>query len=97
MRAWLILLGGLLIWAAHFFALYGVASIFPGMALARYLTLALTLAAGVAAGWLLLRTIRAVRDQEADPLTSWMYRISATGSGLALVAILFQGAPALFA
>ena len=97
MRAWLIMLGGLLIWAAHFFALYAVASIFPGMALARYLTVALTLAAAVAAGWLLLRTSRAVSDKEEDALESWMYRMSATGSGLALVAILYQGAPALLA
>jgi hypothetical protein len=94
MRAWLVLLGGLIVWAAHFFALYAVASIFPGLAVARYLTLALTLVAAGAAGWLLLWTSRSVRDPLFDPLTSWISKIGAIGSGLALIAILYQGAPA---
>ena len=45
MRAWLLLLQGFLVWTAHFFGLYIAASLFPGTALAEWLTVALTLVA----------------------------------------------------
>ena len=32
MRTWLLLLGGLIVWAAHFSILWGASSIFPGTA-----------------------------------------------------------------
>jgi hypothetical protein len=95
MRVWLLLLGGLLVWTSHFFAIYAAASLFPGTALARYLTVALTVIAATAAAWLLWRTGRATRNPDLEPLTAWTMRFAAVGSGLALIAILYQGAPAL--
>lgn len=95
MRSWLILLGGLLIWTADFFALYGVASIFPGLEIARYLTLAITAVAAAAATWLLLRMLTRMRDPASDELADWIPKLAAAEAALALVAILYQGAPAL--
>ena len=42
MREWTILLGGLVIWAAHFFTLYAISSILPGEDEARFLVLGAT-------------------------------------------------------
>lgn len=95
MRSWLLLLGGLLIWAADFFALYGVASIFPGMEVARYLSLAVTAIAAAAAAWLLLRMLARMRSPASDELADWIPKLAAAEAALALVAILYQGAPAL--
>ena len=44
MRAWLFILGGLIVWTVHFFGLYVLASVFPDMAIARVLAGFLTLA-----------------------------------------------------
>lgn len=96
MRAWAILLGGLLVWTVHFFTLYAVASIFPGTLLARVLTGAVTLACLAAAAWLLRSALRAGRA-EGDAFTGWTHRIAALAAGIALVAILWQGFPALLA
>ena len=97
MRVWSLMLSGLLLWTAHFFAVYAAASIFPGTALARYITAGLTVIAAAAAAWLLWRTGSALRDPEVEPLRAWTLKFAAAGNGLALVAILYQGAPALLA
>lgn len=96
MRQWSFLLGGLLVWTAHFFGVYVAASLFPGSPVARWLTVAITLAALAAAGWLLAVSLRGLNRLQAPSFERWSYGISALGSGLALVAILFQGLPALF-
>lgn len=95
MRAWAMLLGGLLVWAAHFFSLYIGASLFPGTATARWLAIVATLAAAAAAGWLLSLSIRQSRHAEADELQRWLAGFAAAGCGLALLAIFYQGLPAL--
>ena len=97
MRVWLLLLGGLLIWTGHFFAIYAAASLFPGTLLAYYFTGGLTVIAAVAAAWLLWRTSRTMRDPHLEPLTAWTNKFAAVGSGLALIAIFYQGAVALLA
>lgn len=97
MSAWAAMLGGLLVWAAHFFALYGIASLFPGMAAARWLTVAATLAALAAAGALLVQALRRRRAAPDHDLERWMAGLAALGSGIALVAIAYQGLPALLA
>lgn len=93
MRSWALLLGGLLVWTAHFFALYGIASIFPDTGLARILTGVATLIAAAGALWLLVVAWRAGRSD--DDLTRWTGGLTALGAGLALIAVLWQGLPAL--
>lgn len=93
MKPWFVMLGGLLIWAAHFFALYAAASLFPGTDTAWYLTLLLTVVATGAASWLLWRTRRAPQgDHDGDELRRWMRGLASMGCVLALIAILYQGA-----
>lgn len=99
MRTWLFLLAGLLVWTAHFFGVYIVASLFPGMELARWLTGLLTVAALALLAWLSLPVIRRLRSGEGDGdgLARWIDGISLLGSALAAVAVLYQGLPALTA
>lgn len=87
------MLGGFLVWAAHFFVLYGFASLFPGTAIARWLTILATIVALAATAWGLRRSLTA--RQSADGLGSWMDGIAAAGHGTAFIAILYQGLPAL--
>lgn len=95
MRSWAFLLGGLLIWALHFFLVYGVASVFPGTALARILTAAATLLCLSGALLLLWPAARHWRAADRDGLSRWMSGVAAAGAALAAVAIVFQGLPAL--
>ena len=95
MGKWIILLGGLTIWAAHFFLLYAFASLFPGRDLARILSLAATLPALAASGWLLWLTARRRQPQASDDFGRWVGNIGALGAALAIVAILWQALPAL--
>ena len=95
MRAWVLLLGGLLDWALHFFLVYGIASVFPGTTLARMLTIAATLLCLGVALFVLRSSSRGWRGADKDDLSRWMWGVSAGGAGLAAVAIVFQGLPAL--
>lgn len=92
MRAWAIFLAGLILWAVHFLALYIVASVFLTTPLARVLTLLIT-ALCLGAATLLFLRLRAVQDR--SELDRWMKRVAQAGIGLAGVAILWQGLPAL--
>jgi hypothetical protein len=92
MRSWLILLGGLLLWAAHFFLAYGLGEFAAQDAAVRIAIVAATLLA-VAAELLLLR--HCLRQREAD-FAGWQYRIGAVGAAIGGIAILWQGLPALF-
>ena len=93
MRAWTILLGGLAVWAAHFFVIYGIASVLPGRPEARWLVLAATLPAVAADGLILWRTIG--RGRRPDPLGRWTSQLGAMGAAISLIAVLWQSAPAL--
>ena len=95
MRAWLLLLSGLIVWTAHFFGVYTAASLFPGTALARWLTGFLTLAA---LGLLVAITYAVKskwRRRENDSLALWADRLALLGGAIAGIAILYQGLPAL--
>ena len=92
MRHWIILLGGLSVWAAHFLVLYGIASILPGSRAAAWLVLIATLAA-TAAGVVLRHAIALARG--TDALERWSAQIGAIGAAISLLAILWQAAPAL--
>lgn len=95
MGKWVLLLGGLLVWTAHFFLLYAFASLFPGSATARLLTGVATAAGLAANGLLLWRLAGASLLKESDDLDRWMRDLAATGAILSLVAVAWQGLPAL--
>ena len=86
------MLGGLLVWAAHFFTLYVLASVFGSSPAARIGTVAATLVA-VAVDVVILRKVW--RLGEGDPFRRWTASLGALGAGLSLVAVLWQGLPAL--
>ncbi|MGI8704526.1 MAG: hypothetical protein ACR2JJ_01790 [Sphingomicrobium sp.] len=95
MRKWSLLLGGLTIWAAHFFLLYGFASIFPGSRLANILTLIVTvpaLAANAVLGW---TAWTGALIANADELDKWVLKVASAGAALSFVAILWQALPAV--
>lgn len=91
------MLGGLLVWAAHFFLLYGIASIFPGGEIAYWLTIAATVPAIAADAGLLAHAALLRRRGNADELRSWMIDIAAGGAALSLLALLWQVLPAFIA
>lgn len=92
MRSWLLLLGGLLVWAVHFFALYAVGSIFLTTDLARGLTIALTLICLLA---LALIGRRAWLDHVPDTESDWIRVVALWGVAIGGIAILWQGLVAL--
>lgn len=95
MRTWLLLLGGLLIWAAHFFLLYAFASIWPGSQTARWLVLAVTAAALAADGAIIWLAAKVPRSGDDDQLGQWMWRFAFAGALLSSAAVVWQGFPAL--
>lgn len=88
MRTWLILLGGMLVWTAHFFGLYAIAEIAPQRAPVLALTM---LCLGVDL-WLLRAISRLRRD---DPFAAWRRSVASAGAGLSLLAVAWQALPAL--
>jgi len=94
MRAWLYLLGGMLIWAIDFFALYIVASVFHTSGTARLITLAVTLLCLCAAAWLARSAWRRA-GAAPDPFGRWTHKLAAWTAAAASVAIVWQGLPAL--
>lgn len=92
MRRWLLLTGGMIAWAIHFFALYAIGSVFLTTGTARWLTLVAT-ALCLGGDLLLLRMI--LRRQPGDETDRWIVRVGAGQAALAAVAILWQGLPAL--
>ena len=89
------MLGGLMVWAAHFFVLYGIASLLPGWPEARWLVLAATLPAVAADGLLLWKTMG--EANQLDSLDRWISQLGATGAAISLIAVIWQCAPALTA
>lgn len=92
MRTWAFFLGGMIIWAAHFFALYAIASLFLTSPIARWLTLAATLGCAAAALGLLIVARQKSAGSDTD---NWLAQLSTLFAGGALIAVLWQGLPAL--
>ncbi|WP_374471659.1 hypothetical protein [Phenylobacterium sp.] len=98
MRRWLFLFAPLLIWAVHFMGVYGIASVAavvsrPDAPASRLAVGALTLlCAGACALFLALVLRRRPPQDEAD---RFINSIAGLGAGVSLVAILWQGLPAL--
>ena len=93
-RSWGLLLGGLLVWAADFFLLYAIASIFLDTRIAQVLALLVTLAALAANGLLFLLNWRQVRSPDSD-YDGWIARIGLLGAAISALAVLWQGFPAI--
>lgn len=99
MRKWAYMLGGLIVWAIHFLGVYGIASIADTAAdaahpMSRAAVGAFTLACLIAAGWLTLDAGRRWRRGGGE-MAGFMNAIAATGGGIAVVSILWQGLPAV--
>lgn len=91
-RAWRNLLGALGIWAAHFLALYSIASIWPDTRLAHLLTAVATL---VALGALALFARLNRKDRSRSGL-AWAGHVGNLALMLATIAVVWQALPALF-
>jgi hypothetical protein len=91
MRSWLILLGGLLLWAIHFFALYAIGEFATDGAVARLAVGLLTIIFFVADLLLFLR----IRRRRRNGFSQWRDQVGILGALLAAVAIAWQGLPAL--
>lgn len=88
MKTWLILLGGLIVWTIHFFGLYALAEIAPYPALVWALT-----AICAAADIVLLLHARGLATTEA--FAAWRRSTAIGGAMLSLIAVCWQGLPAL--
>lgn len=98
MRAWIHLLGGLIVWSIHFLGVYAIASladIAPPEARKPYgpILAALALTCVAAAMALAVRAWR--RAGVGEPIDQFRARLSAMGSAVAAVAIVWQSAPGL--
>lgn len=90
MRTWLILTGGLIVWAVHFFGMYIIASVLPSSRASYWFSAAWTLPCIIVAVWLLVY-LRRLQRSEAD----WRYRVGMAGAAFSLVAVLWQTLPIL--
>lgn len=92
MGSWAILLGGLLVWAGHFFALYGIGEFAGESAASRGAVLLLT-AAALAVEAVLAGRLR--RARRAGEFSDWRSRVALGGILLSALAIVWQALPAL--
>lgn len=95
MRRWALLLGGMLVWAADFFLLYGIASILLTTPAARIASLAVTAAAVAADLWLIDRSLKLHRAR-GDEYDHWLARMALLIAAISLVSVIWQGFPAVF-
>jgi hypothetical protein len=99
MAAWVLSLGGLVVWGVHFFGCYFIGSVWQTTFTAAVLTLGLTAVSLAANGWLLWRTAPAMRERgggDADPFDHWLLVLGFFGAALSALSVLWQGLPALF-
>lgn len=99
MRKWAYMLGGLVIWAIHFLGVYVIASVGdvaaePDHPVSRGAVGVFTLVCLIAAGWLTLNAAGRWR-RGGDEMAGFVSAITATGAGVAVVSILWQGLPAV--
>jgi hypothetical protein len=92
MRSWLILLGGLLLWAVHFFLLYGIGEFAGASAASRGPVLLLS---GLALGAVGLLARRLLPLDRSDDFARWRAAVALGGLALSALAIAWQALPAL--
>ena len=95
MRTWLFLLGGMIVWTVQFFSLYAVASVFGSSALARLLTVLITLPCLAIDAGLLIRAMRVARGAGKDEVSRWIASLAGLTAAVSFVAVFWQGLPAL--
>jgi hypothetical protein len=97
-RAWLFFLTGPLIWAAHFFAIYAIASA-AHVAIGEVPLLARVIIAGlsIAALLVVLFVLWRARRASAEGFDRFWNDIAACGALLAIFAVIWQTLPVLFA
>lgn len=101
MSRWLLLLGGMIVWAIHFLGLYGIASVAAVVKdaeapAALWIMGAFTLlcvGADVVVGAIAIRR----NTGSDDGLDRWVRFGGAGAAGLSLVAVIWQGLPILVA
>jgi hypothetical protein len=89
MRSWGLFLGGLLVWAAHFFLLYSIASIFLSTLLARSLAGGATILAIGLDVMLLVKAKRRLRASN-ERLDRWLAGSGLLLAALSLIAVVWQ-------
>lgn len=85
------LLGPLLVWSAHFAALWIASSVWPDRPAARVAAVIATIAA-LTALWRLAIAIRA-RD-DSDAFTAWLRTSGLLACGIAALSVVWQALPA---
>lgn len=100
MRTWFFMASGLIVWAAHLLGVYGLASAADVLARtdaapALWSIGALTFACAVADAVILFIAKRQGRRAVSAP-SRFIASIAGLGAGLSLVAVIWQGLPALF-
>lgn len=96
MRVWAFMLGGILVWAADFFLLYAIASIFLTTPIARALALAISAAALAADVWLLWTAWMQLGSPQA-PYRRWMARLALLTAAISTVGVIWLAFPPLLA
>lgn len=94
MQSWAVLLAGLLVWAAHFFALYGIGEFAGAGAGSRASVLVLS-ALALLADFLLARRLR-LRPR-GDDFARWRAGVALGGVALSALAVVWQALPAFLA
>lgn len=97
MRAWLELLGGLLIWAVHFLGLYGLASladITPPATRGPYGPVTAIFTAACVLGAVVLAAWAWRKGRDGEPIIRFRARLATMGAALAAVAMVWQSVPA---
>lgn len=97
MRTWLILLGGLSVWAANFLGIYFAASIWPGTVTARVIALLLTVVAFAALALILARSRRMVRRSPNDAVAAFAGFVAIGGCAVAALAFVYHAVTAVLA
>lgn len=102
MRPWLLMLGGMVVWAIHFAGIYGIASAFDVISSAdalesRWATGFLTLACLAANAVLVFVMLGRRRKVAADPVVAWAYSVGGLLAALSFVSVAWQGLPGLLA
>lgn len=93
MNTWLLLLGGLLAWAVHFFGVYAIAEILGATRPARIATLVLTSLCLAASGWIAWQGMRLTAE---DDFARWLRSVAVLGAILSAIAVIWQALPAIF-
>lgn len=100
MRPWLLMFGGMIVWAIHFAGIYAIASVFDVIATAdapgsRLATGALTLVC-LAADAALFAATTFRRDRDDDDVLGWMLTVGALMAVISFISVAWQGLPAIF-